>query len=256
MLTKTVKLLLIVCFSILALVGFVNVISFFVESKKDAHQSHGIVIQDTTQSGLQNAQKGRKQISNIQYSFPIKLYGSSYSFFKVLLVEPEVSELFKRMGSYSMNSEYDNGIIVNFVFLNPKTQNLNLLFNKPSFIQTYSAPSSRVDSGQTKILYNAIIRDSNLDGIISSEDNVVLFFSGLDGSDLTQITPDSLSLTRWQFAENFQSVIIEVKQPIKDKSVDEKLWPRHLSWYDLNTKKFKYQQLEVLLERSKHILGK
>jgi hypothetical protein len=232
------------------------VFSFFFESNKEAHQPHGIVIQDTTQKDSHNTQSGKKQVSNIQYSFPVKLYGSSHSFFKILLVEPKISELFKRMGSYSWNSEYDNGIVVNFVFLNPKTQNLSLLFDKPSFIQRYSVPSSSADSGQTKILYDAIIRDSNRDGLISSEDNVVLFFSELEGTGLTQITPDSLSLTRWQFADNFQSVIIEVKQRIDDKSVDEKLWPRHLYWYDLNTKKFKYQQLEVLLERAKHILGK
>ena len=71
-----------------------------------------------------------------------------------------------------------------------------------------------------------------------------------------RITPDSQSVTRWQFADNFQSVIIEVKQPLHDPANDEKLWPRRLFWYDLSAKKFKYQQLDVLLERSKTILGK
>ena len=237
------------------LMGFMCGAVFLAACQREIPKTPGIVVQDSTQQSSPIAPKSERQISNIQYSFPIKIYGSTHSFFKVLLVEPAVSKLFKR-GGYSMDSEYDNGIMVNVVYLNSKSQDLHLLFTKPTFIRRLSSPSSRADSGQKQILYDAIIHDSNSDGIISGDDNIVLFSSELDGTDLTRITPDSLSVTRWQFADNFQSVIIEVKQPMHDPSIDEKLWTRHLFWYDLSTKKFKYQQLDVLLERSKTILGK
>ena len=235
--------------------GFMCGVVFLAACQSDMPKTPGIVVQDSTQQSSPSTPKSERQISNIQYSFPMKIYGSAHSFFKVLLVEPAVSKLFKR-GGYSMDSEYDNGIMVNVVFLNAKSQDLHLLFTKPTFIRRLVSPSSRADSGRKQILYDAITRDSNGDGIISGDDNIVLFSSELDGTDLTRITPDSLSVTRWQFADNFQSVIIEVKQPLHDPAIDEKLWPRRLFWYDLSAKKFKYQQLEVLLERSKTILGK
>jgi hypothetical protein len=255
MLNKTVKIIVIAGILVLSFIGFISTILFFVDGKRNIDQPHGIVVQDSTHPSQHNQQEVAKQLAQIHYSFPTKIYGSPSSIFKVLFAEPRVSELFKR-ASYSIHSEYDNGIVVNFVFLNQNTQALFLLFSKPTFIQNYSCPATKADSGQSKILYNAVIHDSNGDGIISGDDNAVLLCSDLDGSNLLQLTPDSVSLSRWEFTDHFQSVLIEVKQPLRDKSIEESLWPRHLYWYDFASKKFKYQKLDELLEQSKRILGK
>jgi len=237
----------------LALVGLGTAIYALLMVSEKEHVPHGVILQDSAQGAQAPPQPRPGSPPEFRYAFPLSVYKSPYLLLKVVQTETDGSSRLKR-GISGSGREYEPDIIVNVVFFNPGSQDSRLLFDRPVFIQGLSCPGSINDSGQTKILLEVLTRDSNHDGVINAKDNSVLFCSELDGTGLTQITSDSVSVVQWQFAERRHSVVIEVKRRPRDPSIEEGSWPRRLLWYNLVARSFTYRQLDTLISRAGKIV--
>ncbi len=234
---------------ILSIIGFISVMDFVLSSSDSSKTVHGITVQNTPQNNSSENSK-KKNISNLMYSFPENIFGSTYSIRAINIQELQTKELYKRAGVI------EPGSIVNLVFYNPKMQDYRLLFKKPVVVKRYSHPVDSNDLGQTKIVYEINTFDSNKDGVINSTDNAILFISDLDGKELIQVTPDTVSVVEYRFAEKYQSIIIDSKYSPNDPKIDEYLWPHKQFWYDISSKQFKYFEFDTLLNQTKKIFNK
>lgn len=255
--SRTVKIVVALVEGVLATIGLCTILYILLADSFRQAPQHGIVVQESAQNPQGQAQTPQKaNLPDFRYSFPMSIYKSPYLILKVAQTETDGSDQYKRRLSSLADAEFESGITVNLVFFNPTTQDFRLLFDWPAFIQALSCPTGANDSGQTKILYDVLTKDTNHDGVINSKDNTVLFSSELNGTGLSQITSDSVSVVRWQFAERHRSIVIEVKTPPKDPTIEERAWPRRLLWYDLVAKSFKYHQLDTLIIRAKSLVLK
>jgi hypothetical protein len=234
---------------VLASIGVLAILVFVV-SGRSSRWNEGVAIHKDT-SATQN------RVLSVRFSLPDRIYGTPYSLSHIMLVDPDARSRFEVIGSYGSKSGDEYGTAINIAILDVKRNDFRLIFSRPALIRDINRPEKESDSLQPVLLYEAYVNDTNGDGIVGSKDNLTLFSSELDGRGLTQVTPDSLSVTEWKFTEGLQKLIISAKVRPAHISDEDRPLPRRLFWYDLKSKVLYSQpSMDRLLETTKQILVK
>jgi hypothetical protein len=192
---------------------------------------------------------------SVRFSLPQRIFGTRYSRCDVLLVDPDAKSRFQEIGSYSSRSGDEYGSMVNVAIFDVETNEYRLVFSRPALLRDINRSHRESDTLQPVLLYEAYVNDTNGDGLLGSKDNLTLFASDLDGKNLVQITPDSVSLSEWEFADDYLKLTISVKQRADPSSPGERQVMRQLLWYDLKHRVLYSQPaLDRLLEQAKRVM--
>ena len=182
-----------------------------------------------------------KSLSKI--SSPFAIYGSKYSFMKILIYDKKYqTELQKR-------ANYLPDININILFYDLSNEYYKLLFNNPVKIISIDYPSTDKEKNQKYILYKVNVPDSNG----SNDNNNILFISDVNGNDLTQITDAKLNLVSYSKINNNRLLIIE---SIPNKEVTKENWQSKVIIYDMNSKKIIENKFDLMLEKAIKIFNK
>jgi len=232
---------------VLAGIGVLSILVFIV-SERSLRSNEGVPIHKDTSTTHSLSQ-------SVRFSLPDRIYGTPYSLSHVLLVDPDARSRFEVIGSYSSRSGDEYGTAINVAICDTKRDDFRLIFSRPALIRDINRPENESDSLQSVLIYEAYVNDTNGDGIVGSKDNLTLFSTDLDGRNLAQVTPDSLSVAEWKFTDGLQKLIVSAKVRPAHISVEERPLPRRLLWYDLKTKLLYSQpSMDRLLDATKQIL--
>lgn len=223
---------------IFAFVGVIVSISFLTNIIF-TNNSDGIVIRkegEVIDSSLKN-------IMALQYDLPSKIYNTDNVILEIGF-ESNSKEKYSSYGYYSNDA-------TNIVIHNMVNDSSKLLFVRPIQIVAIDFPNGP-DNIQNYIFYRCRINDTNNDGKINFEDNDVLFFSDLNGENLTQISTDSLCLNSYILLKEYNILSLLLSS---DKGTDKEDNKQKLMWYDLSEKKYlNNKNFESLLKYSNAII--
>lgn len=121
-------------------------------------------------------------------------------------------------GSISSGSYFPYwGPFYNVIFIHKKTKETHPLLLNKGYIQGVYFPEKRFEEKDQKIkptfiLFRIATRDTNHDGFINEKDASAGFLAGVDGTGLTQVTPDETQMHGWYYDPNEKKIFIEVVQ--------------------------------------------
>lgn len=148
-----------------------------------------------------------------------------------------VSKVSQRSYSYDSKMSSDIyssywGPYFNLVFVNKKTGESRPLLDHKGFIDGVYFPEKKYNKKETEIkptflLLKIATADTNRDGVINEKDASAGFIASLDGTKLTQITPDNTQMKWWDYDADSQKLFVEI---IKDVNNDQKF-----NWDDPKT---------------------
>jgi len=233
----------------LAGVGVLSIL-FFVLSFRPGRWNDELALQkdSTVVSG---------KLAYTRFSLPRQIVGTRYSRCDVLLVDPEAKSKFEGLGSYASRSGEESGSIVNVAIFGAEAEDCRLVFTRPALLREINRSHVAADSLRGVLLYEAYVDDTNGDGLLGSKDNLGLFASDLDGRNLVPITPDSVSVAEWEFADGFQKLAISVRLRPKGSSPEDHPVLRRLLWYDLKQRELcAHPALDRLLDETKRIMAR
>ncbi|MFO7867892.1 MAG: hypothetical protein R6U95_01165 [Bacteroidales bacterium] len=157
--------------------------------------------------------------SDLNYEESVQIKGTDYSFYPVSIKIETTNK------NYVSKRGFDREIY-NLVFYNHKTHEKHLLFDSsqnisqiaPVIVDYQKKPNIK-DNG--KLFYLIIITDyDNNDDLEEGHDPAYLFMSDIDGSNLTQLSPDFVDARSWKFL-NKEKTLIEVDGKV-DSNADQK----------------------------------
>lgn len=244
----TLKIVKYSIFSLIVLLAFVGILTvvFFSLRFCDDSRNTGIPFSPETP-----ASEGDSGPFTVNYLPPHKIYGSSFYF-----TELNFKDLQSEQQSAFSSSSYYRGRTVNLIFFDPKNAGSRLLFDYPVIISEIDYPDSEQSTLKSHMIYKVIHRDTNGDGVMNSADNKVLFTSDLQGKNLHQITPDTLTVESYQYRNELRGLIILLAIPNHREGIRKEQWERRIYWYDFKTKELQTDKnLLELLEKAKQILG-
>lgn len=171
----------------------------------------------------------------VEYGLPLPLEGSDFWVIPVTLERREQGkerdmahrelESKSSYDGYGSSSYYPYwGPYYNLVFISKKTGELRSLLAKKGFIGGVYFPEKRYDKRDTEIkptflLLKIATADTNADGMINEEDASAGFIASIDGTKLTQVTPDNTQMKWWHYDAESKKLFMEL---IHDVNQDRK----------------------------------
>ncbi|NJM24584.1 MAG: hypothetical protein HC859_02720 [Bacteroidia bacterium] len=144
---------------------------------------------------------------------------------------------------------------LNVVFLNSRLEPTGTLLDKKGFIDEFRYPEKQdhYAAGDTSVLkyitYEIGFEDSNKDGVMNSDDKTDLYFTDLEGKNLTQIT-HALDVHRYYFFSENELIIIYARRSDKPEEYKKE----HFARYDFRTRKLEdLQALHQTLDQLEKI---
>lgn len=186
--------------------------------------------------------KGRLKVT-VEYGLPLSLEGADFSIIPVTLEkrkQGEEREMVSKEVSYK--SRYDSyggssyfsywGPYYNLVFVNKKTGESRPLLTEKGFIAGVYFPEKRYDKKDIEIkptflLLKIATTDTNHDGVINEKDASAAFIANIDGTKLTQITPDNTQMGWWHYDTDSQRLFVEIVHDVNND--------RRFNWDDPQT---------------------
>ncbi|MBF0478008.1 MAG: hypothetical protein HQL26_00860 [Candidatus Omnitrophica bacterium] len=109
---------------------------------------------------------------------------------------------------------YFNGPCHNLIFINKKTGQSEKLLSSRAYIDAVFFPEKKF-SAEEKIKPDFILlkigmKDTNGDGIINNKDILAGYLVGLDGKNLTQITPSEMTMVSWRYDADSKKLFVKV----------------------------------------------
>jgi hypothetical protein len=159
----------------------------------------------------------------IPVSLEKKKQGEEREFVRRETVNQSVSMDYSSSSASGSYSSYW-GPFYNLVFVNKKTGAAQPLLNQKAYIDGVYFPEKKqgekaAEKKPAFILLEIATADTNHDGIINGKDAVLGFVAGLDGTNLTQVTPDNTQMGWWRYDALSQSLFVEV---VRDANQDRK----------------------------------
>ena len=190
-------------------------------------------------------------IQHVMYEIPKKINKSNYLFTKVIILDKELPEEVKRSMAAMNDINYSYiGAPINIIFFKDDRSETHKLLKTNGYIETMIYPDGYYEQFKNLpfILYQIADEDTNNDSRINDEDNLAYYISDLDGKNLMQITPDSISLQKHQFNRDFTELyfIEEIKGDKQEvNGLSYYLREHRTYYYNLNSKKFgSYDELQ------------
>lgn len=127
---------------------------------------------------------------------------------------------------------------LNVVFLNSRLEPTRTLLDKKGFIEEFRYPEKQdqYPTGDSLVLkyitYEIGYEDSNKDGVMNSDDKTDLYFTDLEGKNLTQIT-HNVDVHRYYFFNEDELIIIYARRSDKPEEYKKE----HFARYDFRTRK-------------------
>ena len=180
----------------------------------------------------------RKLKVTVEYRLPLPLEGSDFFIVPVTLEKKKqaeerdtVSREMSYKSSYdsygsSSYSSYYWGPYYNLVFINKKTGESRSLLAEKGYIGGVYFAEKKYDKKDTEIkptflLLKIARTDTNNDGVINEKDASAGFIVSMDGTKLTQVTPDNTQMKWWYYDTDSQRLFVEVVRDVNnDKKFD------------------------------------
>lgn len=191
-------------------------------------------------------------LQHLMYERPKKIDSTEFYYSSVIVQDKELpQQIIDDINSAADISPYMVGARINIIFFNEDRSEVRRLLPTNGYIFDVSIGSEiafyygNKDNFYNFNLYSIALSDDNGDGRINNNDRVPYYISDLDGTNLRQITPDSLNLDSYWISENeneiyFDRVIEDTSKPLienSSKSYFEKT--RIVYYYNLKTNQFK-----------------
>ncbi len=182
--------------------------------------------------------------TTVEYGLPLPIEGTDNFIVPVTLEKKKQGEerdTFNREMSSMKSSSYDSygssyssywGPFYNLVFINKKTGESRSLLAEKGYIGGVYFPEKKYDRKDTEIKPTFILlkiakSDTNQDGVINEKDASAGFIASIDGSKLTQVTPENTQMKWWTYDSDSQRLFLEI---VLDVNNDKKF-----NWDDPQT---------------------
>lgn len=191
-------------------------------------------------------------LQHLMYVRPVKIDSTAFYYSSVVVQDKELpQQVIDDINSAADISIFMVGARINIIFFNEDRTEVRRLLPANGYISDVSIGSeisSYYGSNNTFYdfnLYSIALSDDNGDGRINENDNMPYYISNLDGTDLRQITPDSLKLDSYWISDNeneiyFDRLIEDTSKPLIGngrRNYFEKT--RIVYYYNLKTNEFK-----------------
>jgi len=223
------------------LIVFLSIIMFYSCSNKDKENS-GSSYPITTDTNDINSNEESNALYYI--SSPISVYGSDYSFMKILLkTDTYQKELHKR-------ANYLPEICINILYYKLQSSEYKLLFSKRVNIISLDYPIKKEEKARKYILHRVISEDLNEDQLLDIYDNDILYSSDLNGNNLKQITDLNANFISYDKLKDNKLLIIE---SIPDKNKLKENWLRKVLLYDIDNSQMIENKFNYMIDKAKKI---
>jgi hypothetical protein len=144
---------------------------------------------------LASAKKEGLILQGLEYQNPERILNSEFYILPVSL-KTYSNPRQRKVLNYASADIKEIDDVVNVIFLNKALEIERILLDRKAFIESFRYPGEAeyegelADTFQRHITYQIAFADSNQDGLIDSDDNLELYLSELDGSDLTKVISD------------------------------------------------------------------
>lgn len=193
------------------------------------HHVEGLAVQP-------NDDNGKLKVT-VEYRLPLRFEGSDYFVIPVTLEKKKQGQEREAVSSVAYKSSYDSygsgsyssyswGPYYNLVFINKRTGEMRSLLAQKGFINGVYLPEKKYDKKDTEIkptflLLKIATADTNNDGVINEKDASAGFIASIDGTKLTQVTPDNTQMKWWHYDSDSQRLFVEIVHDVnKDKKFD------------------------------------
>jgi hypothetical protein len=188
--------------------------------------------------------KGKLKLT-VEYGLPLPLEDSDFLMIPVKLEKKKLGEEREAVNreiarrDYSYDSKMASGIYsfdwgpyYNLVFINKKTGESRPLLADKGFIDGIYFPEKKYDEEEperkpTFLLLKIAMTDTNRDGVINEKDASAGYLAKMDGTRLTQITPENTQMRGWYYDADWQTIFVEI---VRDANQDGKF-----NWDDPET---------------------
>jgi hypothetical protein len=121
----------------------------------------------------------------------------------------------------------------------------------------FDFPTSKEDSLVKWATYRIAFEDTNHDGRLDSDDDVNLYVSDLDGSDLRRVLPQGMRLLDHQALDDGRHLIVTALELPKDWHGSDDQLPQRAFLYDVPTRTATpYPALDSLVQNASRILSR
>jgi len=243
-----------------AIIGFLVVSPFIIlnEINKNKEFETGLIVGKKADT----AQKLNINLQQLTLTSPNEIPGTDFYYVEVYVADKdlpqEVEEAIKAANDFSLDII---GARVNVIFFNSDHSYVKKLLPNNGFISTIDAGDRYYEKKNKQvrdfILYKIISTDSNSDGRINRKDQGRIFISEQNGSNLQQISPDSIDIEDYWVSTNNQDifmeqVIVHPDRPLVKQGYFEK--DRIYYYYNRKTKVFaRFEELDKEFEEIKNI---
>jgi hypothetical protein len=150
----------------------------------------------------------------------------------------------------------DDGPAVNLLFLTGTAPG-RILLDKPAYVAWFDFPTSKQDSLVKWATYRIAFEDTNHDGRLDADDDVNLYVSDLDGSDLRRVLPQGMRLLDHQALDDGRHLIVTALELPKDWHGSDDQLPQRAFLYDVPTRTATpYPALDSLVQNASRILSR
>ncbi|MEX0720704.1 MAG: hypothetical protein WD059_08560 [Balneolaceae bacterium] len=236
-----------IAFAILLSIALLSEIPFNYLSSFFAEEDHerGLIVG----SKAEKASKLNVDLQHLMYDTPTRIDSTDFFFTPVVVLDKDLPQSIKDdINSAADMSIYMVGAAINILFFNKDRSQVRKLLTNNGYIDEYSIGIGNYDYNTRNnkhlpfAIYKIALNDDNGDSRINEEDNAPYYLSDLDGTNLRQITPDSLDLSRAWFSDNyteiyFDEVIEDKSSPLTYKNYYEKT--RIVYYYSLLSEEFR-----------------
>lgn len=168
-----------------------------------------------------------------QYQVPLLVEGSEHWIIPVNLEKkdstaPHHREKFSS-DDYSSSSSYSYysffwGPCYNLVFINKKTGDAKLLLDQKAYIEHIYLPRPPYEPADKTqkpgfLILSIATVDTNQDGKINAKDATPGYIVNLDGSKLTQVTPDNTQMSQWRYDPESKTLFVEALENLNGDKV-------------------------------------
>ncbi len=214
--------------------------------------------------GFQKAEELNLDLQHLTYSRPLKIVNSNYYFSEISIVDKEIPRAVRNAMAFA--NDYPRiDATINVLFIKSDRTEVHTLLDNHGYFERIDVPtkSRRYNYGyydedtfekMKYILYKISTRDTNDDSRINEKDSTAYFISGLNGKNLKQITPDSLSLDSFWYSDDYELIYFEdilIGDKIQVYGMEYQIKDRKIYYYDIKTGKFEI--FKILQEKFEEI---
>jgi hypothetical protein len=163
---------------------------------------------------IQVARDLNVDLQHLVYDSPQRVYKTDFYLSEVVVLDKEIPQHVKEeIAKANDISMQVIGATVNILFFKADRTVVRRLLPTNGFIDQVSVSRYMYGIDREKpapfIIYKIATDDTNNDGRINYDDNMSYYMSGLDGQNLTRITPDSLKLDEYWIADDYSEIYFE-----------------------------------------------